>query len=189
MNLELILNYLETIDFNDCIRNCSNNGLCKVSNRTNLICECEQFYEGKECEINKRPCFSHPCLNNGKCVENLDDLTFDCNCTDLYFGTYCENKLDVCSNETCSNNGICQDRENLPECDCFYLYEGEKCEIISAQLKTIKSVISITSIIAILILIMFCLLICSMDLFKLCTRKRRRRRRKIIIRKLKYIDV
>ena len=189
LDIDTIKNYLESTNVNDCLNNCSNNGLCNILNSTHLLCKCDTYFEGRECQFNMRPCYSNPCLNSGKCIEDMSDLKFECNCTEFHYGTYCENKIDVCQNETCSYNGVCQDRKNMPECDCFYLYEGEKCEIISAELKTIKSIISITSIIAIIILVTFCLFICSMDLLKLCNRRKKRRvRRKVEKIKLNYIN-
>ena len=193
MYLPFLINYLQTTLVNDCIRDCSNNGLCKAVNETHLLCECDQYYDGKECEFSLKPCLLYPCLNNGECIEIIyspNNLTFECNCTENYYGPYCENKINICQNETCSMNGICQDKENKAECNCFYLYEGQKCEITSSELQTIKSVISITSILAIIILVAFCILICSMDLLKLCMRRKKQTRKITKIKKqnLKYIN-
>ena len=98
-------------------------------------------------------------------------------------GVYCENKINICTNETCSNNGICDDLNNLPNCKCFSMFEGETCSIESSQLTTIKLVISLSSIIAIIVIICFYLIILIMDLLKYCLMvKQRKRKRKIKIR-------
>lgn len=38
--------------------------------------------------MNDDPCFSMPCFNGGKCLQ--DGIKFKCECVPGYYGTYCE---------------------------------------------------------------------------------------------------
>ncbi|CAF0989041.1 unnamed protein product [Brachionus calyciflorus] len=167
-NLKLLLNLLESkSDLNDCLTNCSGQGLCKLANNLRYRCECFENYAGSNCALNTLPCWSNPCLNNGTCINNLTDSSYTCDCQkDFYFGKNCEFKKDVCVNETCSKNGYCFDQNNKAKCQCFSKYSGEKCEIESDELKIIKNVISVSSIIAIIIIVLTYLIFILCDLSK-----------------------
>ena len=121
---------MSNLTINNCLTNCSNNGVCRFANNS-LVCECNLFFTGFECAIDLRPCSSWPCLYGSKCIQNLTDLSFYCNCSDLYYGKYCHNKVDVCKDVTCSGNGYCADVNDKPKCKCFYLYSGDLCEIVT----------------------------------------------------------
>ena len=56
------------------------------------------------------------------------------------------------------------------------MYEGDKCETQSSELKTIKTIISMASIIAFITLASFYLCILLMDLSKYCMKSRSRGR-------------
>ncbi|RNA18724.1 protocadherin Fat 1 isoform X1 [Brachionus plicatilis] len=126
-------------DMNDCLKNCSGNGLCKLKDKSLFVCECFSNFAGSSCQINTLPCASNPCLNNATCVNNLANKTFICHCQQdnngnyLYFGKNCQNKVDVCANETCSKNGVCYDVNDEAKCKCFSSYSGEKCQIESDE--------------------------------------------------------
>ena len=71
------------------------------------------------------------------------------------------------------------------------MYLGERCETESAELKTVKAIISTASIIAILTLISFYALIILMDVIKYLIKNKKFRKRKIAytIKKVpKYIN-
>ena len=93
---------------------------------------------------------------------------FYCLCNQYYQGTYCETKIDVCKNQTCSNHGNCVDKNNVPKCECFSLYQGDNCEIQSSELKTIQTIVSIASIIAIITVISFYSCVVFMDILRFC---------------------
>jgi len=150
----------------DCLLNCSNHGECVLNVNEKFVCNCQPDFAGSSCNIDKRICSSQPCLNNGTCEDIIDDQTYshNCTCAPLYYGTYCQFKEDVCKNEKCSSNGLCVDVQNVPTCKCFHLYSGLKCEIESSRVKTIKSIISTSSILAIVILVSFYLIFLISDL-------------------------
>ena len=179
-------------DLGGCLVNCTNNGQCKyISANDKIICSCFlKYMSGYACQIDTRPCSSNPCLNNATCIDfsnsrdyNVSSLlsnnssSFYCLCDIYYSGTHCESKIDVCQNETCSNNGNCIDLDHLPKCKCVSMFLGEKCEIESSELKTVKKIISFTSILAIIILALFFVVFILMDISKYyfkCSNKKRR---------------
>ena len=182
-------------DMGGCIVNCTNHGSCVFDSANNkFVCACDAYYTGTACEIDTRACSSSPCLNNATCVDlysNSSASVFSCECGVDYEGVYCQNKINVCANETCSSNGVCEDVNSLPKCKCFSMYEGEKCSTQSNQLKTIQSLISMTSIIAIIVIVCFYLMIIVMDLIKFFTRRSGRKTsvvRKGIVTKYVYVN-
>lgn len=160
-------------DVSNCIRNCSNRGVCKYISGNALSCICiDNFTVGNSCEVDIRPCSKMPCLNNSTCVENMTSLSYKCECDNFYYGDQCENKVNVCQNETCSMNGNCNDLHNKPTCDCYYLFNGEKCQIQSEEKKTVRRVMVTTSIIAIIIIVLFYVSIVVNDLTTVFARKK-----------------
>jgi len=157
----------------DCLLNCSNHGECVLNLYGKFVCNCQSNFTGSSCNIDKRICSSQPCLNNGTCEDIIDGQMYshNCTCALFYYGTYCQFKEDVCKDEKCSLNGLCVDVQNEPTCKCFKFYSGTKCEIESQGLKTTKSIVSTSSILAIIILISFYLLFIFLDL---CGHKRYR---------------
>ncbi len=137
---------------NWCLADCNRHGSCFYQNNS-LLCNCEQFYEGNECELDLKPCSNVQCLNYAKCIQNLTDMSYKCNCSEYFKGKNCEEKIDLCQNETCSSNGVCYEENFVPKCKCFSMISGEKCEIKSEERKVIETTIKATSIIAIVILI------------------------------------
>ena len=173
-------------DLSGCIVNCTNRGYCVFDLVSDSFrCACKEFYTGKACKTDLRACSSSPCLNNATCVEN-NTLAFNCECEMGYEGVYCENKINICANETCSNNGICEDLNNLPKCKCFSMYEGDRCDKESSQLRTIKFIISMSSIIAIFAIICFYLVILIMDFLKYCLMVKPKRRKRPVY--TKYVN-
>ena len=163
--------FTRNIDINNCLGNCSRNGVCSFSQIDNkFVCTCNPYYSGPTCSIDTRPCSSNPCLNQGICIQNLTNpngFSYHCDCGLFYKGSLCEYKVDVCKNETCSGNGNCVDFNNKPKCVCFSSYEGESCATMSESLKTTKNVISTASIIAICVLVCFYLIFLLLDLHRI----------------------
>ena len=190
-------------DMSSCLSNCSNNGVCKfdlVNNK--FVCSCfSAFLTGSACQLDTRPCSSSPCLNNATCVDftnankfNMSSIfgtnstDFYCLCDKYHQGSYCESEINVCQNETCSGNGNCVDLNNQPKCECFSMYLGEKCDTQSAELKTVKAIISFTSIIAIITVISFYACFIVMDLMNFFSKKTKIYKKKNDIKHFKYIN-
>jgi hypothetical protein len=173
-------------DLSHCLLNCSNNGVCKFDLANNkFVCSCfSAFLSGASCQFDARPCASSPCLNNAACVDftnaygynmssnfGTNSTEFYCWCDKYHQGSYCETKINICQNETCSGNGNCVDVSNQPKCECFNMYLGEKCDTQSAEMKTVKAIISFTSIIAIITVVLFYALFIIIDLTKFYLKK------------------
>ena len=164
------------IDVSSCLSNCSNNGVCKLSNGK-YVCDCFPDFIGAKCQTNSRPCYYYPCLNNGTCTdilnENLTILNnqkvwdFICNCSQFYYGNRCQQKLNICENVTCSGNGHCIDNSSVASCKCYMYYSGAQCQNQSQILTTIKKAISVTAAVAITTLICFYSSFFIMDIIKL----------------------
>jgi hypothetical protein len=70
------------------------------------------------------------------------------------------------------------------------MYSGDKCEAESNELKTVKAIISYTTIIAIITIILFYSSIILMDLSKFCCKNQENlhRHKKPVIEKYIYIN-
>ena len=179
-------------DLSGCVVNCSNNGMCKFVSNT-FFCLCDySYFTGYACQTDTRPCSSNPCLNNATCVDYSNAKSFNmsstignnssefyCFCDEYHEGSNCEIEKNICQNETCSSNGNCVAVNNKAKCNCFSMYSGDRCETESAALKTVKAIISTTSIIAILTLIFFYCLIIVMDIIKYFFQRKKFRNKKI----------
>ena len=169
MELRKILFILEAnLTSNDCLSSCSNNGVCNFANNS-LVCKCDEYFTGAQCNIDKRPCSSWPCLSNSTCIQNLTDFSFFCNCSELYYGRYCEENFDACKDENCSRSGYCEEVDGKPKCKCVYLFEGEHCETKSDQQVKIDKTVKTSVIICIITVILFWAFIIFFD----CTNTRK----------------
>jgi hypothetical protein len=180
------------LDLSDCLVNCSNNGLCSVLGQA-VICACKEEYQGKSCSARSSPCSYNPCLNNGTCLESVQtnngtQLNYTCQCSSFFYGPQCENRVDLCANNSCvANQGFCKIANNTASCQCFQSYSGVNCETASAQLKTIKSVISTSSIIAIAALVLLYVVFAIMDVLHWLLQTKKKPKRKQIISHPRYI--
>jgi hypothetical protein len=196
--LEMMSLLASSYDLSGCVVNCSNNGICGFdSTKNDYLCTCYSVYMiGNACQIDTRACSSSPCLHNGTCIEysNMTQIEgsnsslYYCLCDELHKGTNCELKVNVCQNETCSNNGYCYDSDNEPKCECFSMYSGDKCETESSELKVVKKVISISSILAFVMIIFTYSCIGLMDIAKFCCKKKAKRQLRPKAIKFTYIN-
>ena len=127
-----LFNLLKTdLDIMDCIKNCSNKGICEINLNGEFYCECFEHFIGSDCKIDARLCSSLQCLNNGTCNDLIVNKTYDFNCSCLYpfYGQRCEKIYNLCQNKTCSNHGICViNKTHMSTCVCFKGYTGDNCE-------------------------------------------------------------
>ncbi|CAF0976305.1 unnamed protein product [Brachionus calyciflorus] len=174
LKLDQTLDLITSVfDMTDCLSNCSNHGKCKFKN-DKFSCECLSYYSGASCQIDNRPCSSNPCFNNATCFDEMETKKYKCECLNdpetnvqIFYGPNCQFKIDVCENETCSGNGNCKDFENRPKCECFYLFNGTRCEIESLDREVIKNAITTTSVLAMGVLVLLFIFLILMDLAKL----------------------
>lgn len=179
----------EKYDFSACLTNCSNQGLCFY--KAGLFrCLCNKGYIGNACEINAEKCSKYPCLNTGHCYDDDDIyleriMSYKCNCTENYFGSNCQNAVDLCfSNNSCKNNGICVSNPitGQMKCSCLKYFSGSNCQEINWDYEVIKIVISVSTIVAIVILILFYCIIIIFDIMTYRqTKKIERRYRKNLL--------
>ncbi|KOX71267.1 Sushi, von Willebrand factor type A, EGF and pentraxin domain-containing protein 1, partial [Melipona quadrifasciata] len=72
---------------------CNKNSYCvniEEENATTMSyrCVCTDGYTGENCTVKINHCESNPCLNNGKCTNNISSYT--CTCPMLFTGRHCE---------------------------------------------------------------------------------------------------
>jgi hypothetical protein len=155
----------------DCVTKCSNNGMCQIVTAGTYGCSCNIDITGRTCNVDKRPCSSAPCLNNGTCSEiQVNNVyQFTCLCKESFSGDRCQLfDLDgACTNASC-NNSICSIDSATSKASCkrFLMYSGVRCEIESDQMKSIKSTISAASIIAIISILVFYAIFVVLDLIE-----------------------
>jgi hypothetical protein len=181
LNEILIVLSNTTHDLNECLMNCSNRGKCMLLNKDQNVYGCicdEDFYAGKSCQIDLRPCSqSGQCLNNGTCINTylnktcrVKEFSFECKCGSNFYGQYCELRKEYSSKEMCSSHGRVssfEDANGKYKCKCFVDYSGEKCEIEDKMIKIIKYA-QVSSLTLFLITIgTFWLLIVANDVFNL----------------------
>ena len=161
-----------------CLLSCSHHGSCSLNTYTNQIgCTCDQYYTGDSCQYDLRPCSSWPCLHGGNCTNIFTQNTtlFTCECESVYYGVYCENEIDLCLNSTCvKGQGYCKMVNSKVTCVCLNGYEGEKCDQKSSALKTQSTIVSMASILALVILGLYCCMILFMDYLKYFVIKEKR---------------
>ena len=163
----------QTGSISGCLVSCSSHGQCVFDQYSqSLICQCDTYFTGSACQIDTRPCFSFPCLNNGTCT-NVNSTEFTCKCQTTYYGTNCENQINVCQNETCSGKGFCFNQQNVPTCKCFTGYSGQACDIVSSYVKVVKGVQTTASIIAFIVLSTYICMIISNDCLNLYLTRRK----------------
>uniref|UniRef100_A0A914XIU4 EGF-like domain-containing protein n=1 Tax=Plectus sambesii TaxID=2011161 RepID=A0A914XIU4_9BILA len=133
---------------------CQNSGIKSLRGE----CKCPKYFEGRLCE-------NTICVNNGTRVPSAlnPEVFTSCRCSypEYITGKHCEII-------NCSNGGM---DSGLGGCKCLdNWYHGQFCEYYSAPWGAILG-----APIVFVILVVFCCVICRMDL---CPRKRTRRRRR-----------
>lgn len=144
-------------EYNPCWR-----GICEnkfnEEYQSNFTCKCSAGYNGQFCEkrlrASQRVCDlpETPCKNNGKCIQQSDDI-FECECGVDFEGDLCENQKIInyaesefnflqhfwnydCRFKSCKNNGTCTKSKNIiskldneHKCQCLSGFAGNFCEL------------------------------------------------------------
>uniref|UniRef100_A0A8C8CUC4 Sushi, von Willebrand factor type A, EGF and pentraxin domain-containing protein 1 n=1 Tax=Oncorhynchus tshawytscha TaxID=74940 RepID=A0A8C8CUC4_ONCTS len=122
---------------------CQNDGLCK-DGMGDFLCQCRPGFEqwvnclfrgrttdlylvSSLCEAEVNECSSFPCLNEGVCVDEINQYT--CSCADGFTGSRCELEIDECLSSPCLNGGVCDDLMGGYSCTCLPGYSGYRCEV------------------------------------------------------------
>ena len=105
-------------------------GECISTGPGTHVCQCDVGYQtrdqGSTC-TNVDECRSMPCLNGGRCTDEID--SYLCECIAGIAGVNCEVDVDECVSSPCVNDGRCQDRTDAYECTCSSGYTGENCDV------------------------------------------------------------
>lgn len=184
MSTRDLANFISSVDYDitGCLINCTNNGKCKKNIISKKFeCSCVEYYYGNDCRTSRRICTNEmQCLNSGTCIDMIEfnkekntfEFTYKCNCSEYYYGERCQYEVDLCKNITCSSNGFCKvNATKAAVCNCFKFYSGENCQIRSKELVMIKQVISVSSIIAIVVISVMFLTLVLNDISSLFIKK------------------
>lgn len=107
-------------------------------------CICKSGFKGVNCEIEENECDSHPCLNGGTCLDQVNG--YSCICKLGFTGARCQNNIDPCQVNPATNTTICgsfgtcfpqytsttnNNNNNASSnyfCQCIAGYQGRNCE-------------------------------------------------------------
>ena len=103
---------------------CQNGGTC-TDGIGMYTCDCEDSYNGTDCENNINECYSNPCQNGGTCMDGINSYT--CTCATGFTGTDCQINIDDCDPNPCKNGGTCTDGVGGFTCTCNPVYSGSDC--------------------------------------------------------------
>lgn len=107
---------------------CFNGGICRESALSMYICDCNDRFTGRHCEIDK--CENY-CKNNGVClIDQVKGPT--CKCINDYSGEKCDQ--DNQCKDFCMNGGTClRFGSNTTVCRCLDQFTGNRCEKLNCQ--------------------------------------------------------
>ncbi|XP_029638725.1 cadherin EGF LAG seven-pass G-type receptor 1 isoform X1 [Octopus sinensis] len=104
---------------------CQNNGKCVYEPvKGDLKCVCPPGILGTLCEL-RNECFSSPCLNGARCLEQLGKYV--CKCAPGFYGKHCQTKKTTCIPNPCTHGGRCIQLTNIFQCQCTKNYDGQTC--------------------------------------------------------------
>lgn len=106
-----------------CAGNPCAHGTC-VAAAAGYSCECEDGWNGADCEQNIDDCGGNPCVH-GTCFDRIDAHT--CECEDGWTGVDCERNIDDCAASPCVH-GSCLDGIAGYTCECEDGWGGAECD-------------------------------------------------------------
>ena len=81
---------------------------------------------GDQCETDIDECASAPCLNGGRCVDQVG--AYRCTCQTEYVGPHCSLHVCASTQSPCQHGGICYVNDGRALCLCPPEFSGEFCE-------------------------------------------------------------
>lgn len=88
---------------------------------------CPTGYDGNRCQTNRNECTGNPCLNDGACVDEINN--FRCVCQPGFIGRLCQESANNCSQSPCTNGATCLDLFDDFRCACAHGFTGQLCTI------------------------------------------------------------
>ena len=116
------------MDIDKCAANpCSAEGTewC-INLKNDYYCKCKPGYAKRTCSFDINECLSDPCLNDGRCKNEIG--RYVCECEYGFNGTNCEKPVASCADKPCLNNGDCRQIGNRYNCSCPKGVSGRHCE-------------------------------------------------------------
>ncbi|GBN02945.1 Protein crumbs, partial [Araneus ventricosus] len=93
-----------------------------------FYCNCSGGFTGALCDEEVDECLSFPCMNNGTCIDQVND--YACICPAGYEGAQCERAQEICYPDIlCLNGGTCVEGSNNSFCACRDGFSGIDCSI------------------------------------------------------------
>lgn len=86
---------------------------------------CSAGFGGPNCLENLDDCSRNPCLNEGACIDDIND--YRCKCRPGFVGSHCEININDCLIRPCANGGTCHDLINDFMCTCVLGFTGKDC--------------------------------------------------------------
>ena len=80
---------------------------------------------GRHCETNIDDCAAAPCLNGGRCVDEV--AGYSCLCQPEYVGDRCSHHVCDSDQSPCLNGGTCYVEDNKARCRCSSAFTGDVC--------------------------------------------------------------
>ena len=150
------------------LRPCQNEGNCTNTNSSSpsYVCACPTGFDGTHCQLDRRPCQTDTCKNNGTCSQT-SQTTAVCTCVNGWRGSRCETQVNLCANVTCLNNGVCRASLMNYTCQCLgESFSGRHCEIKATATVAHQTVSRSFAYVAIIALGLLMLFIVMLDVLK-----------------------